>query len=181
MTDRFHKELSIDFMTDLPKKTPTEPSYLIVITDRLLKSVTLEAMNSMEAKSCAERFLNCHYRFHCFPTALTSDRGSNCVGEFWTTLCKGAGIEQRLSAAFHPETDGSTERMNQEVLAYIRAFISYSQFDWAKLLPSAQLALNNRNSSISGLSPFFLNMDTMWNLSNKKIQLLKWHSLNRLS
>ena len=154
--DRFHKELSIDFMTDLPKKTPTEPSYLMVITDRLLKSVTLEAMNSMEAKSCAERFLNCHYRFHGFPTALTSDRGSNWVGEFWTTLCKGAGIEQRLSTAFHPETDGSTERMNQEVLAYIRAFISYSQFDWAKLLPSAQLALNNRNSSISGLSPFFL-------------------------
>ena len=64
-------------------------------------------------------------------------------------------MEQRLSTAFHPETDGSTERMNQEVLAYLRSFISYSQFEWAKMLPTAQLALNNRDSSVSGLSPFF--------------------------
>ena len=46
--------------------------------------------------------------------------------------------------------------MNQEVLAYLRAFISYSQFEWSTLLPTAQLAINNRNNSTSGLSPFFL-------------------------
>ena len=45
--------------------------------------------------------------------------------------------------------------MNQEVFAYSRLF-SFSQFEWAKMLPSAQLALNNRDSSTSGLSPFFL-------------------------
>lgn len=45
--------------------------------------------------------------------------------------------------------------MNQEVLAYLRAFITYAQYDWPQLLPTAQLAINNRNSSI-GLSPFFL-------------------------
>lgn len=153
--DRFHSELSIDFMTDLPAKNKGDPRYLMVITDRLLKSVTLEAMTSMEAENCAERFLTCHYRFHGFPKAITSDRGSNWVGDFWTALCKGANIEQRLSAAFHPETDGATERMNQEVLAYLRAFISFSQLEWSKMLPSAQLALNNRNNSSSGLSPFF--------------------------
>lgn len=65
-------------------------------------------------------------------------------------------IEQRLSTAFHPETDGSTERMNQEVLAYLRKFISYAQYDWVDLLPSAQLAINNRDNSISGLSPFYI-------------------------
>lgn len=154
--DRFHNELSIDFMTDLPAKDKKDPRYLMVITDRLLKSVTLEAMNSMSAEECADRFLNCHFRFHGFPAALTSDRGSNWVGDFWTHLCKETNMEQRLSTAFHPETDGSTERMNQEVLAYLRAFISYSQFEWSKMLPTAQLALNNRDSSVSGLSPFFL-------------------------
>ena len=61
-----------------------------------------------------------------------------------------------VSTAFHPEADGSTKRMNQEVLAYMRAFISYSQFEWSKMLPTAQLALNNRNNSSSGLSPFFI-------------------------
>lgn len=59
--DIFHSELSIDFMTDLPEKDIKDSSYLMVVTDCLLKSVTLEAMDSMEAENCAERFLNCHY------------------------------------------------------------------------------------------------------------------------
>ncbi|KAI0991186.1 hypothetical protein K3495_g17001, partial [Podosphaera aphanis] len=65
-------------------------------------------------------------------------------------------MQQRLSTAFHPETDGATERANQEVQAYIRAFVTYSQTNWSELLPAAQLALNNRDSSL-GYSPFFLN------------------------
>jgi hypothetical protein len=152
---RFHSELSIDFMTDLPAEG-NSPKYLMVITDRLLKSVTLEAMTTMEAEACAERFLQCHYRFHGFPSAVTSDRGSNWTGRFWRKLCELTRIEQRLSTAFHPQTDGATERMNQEVLGYLRAFIAYSQLDWPILLPTAMLALNNRNSSVTGLSPFFL-------------------------
>ncbi|KAI1003358.1 hypothetical protein K3495_g4852 [Podosphaera aphanis] len=110
--DRFHSILSIDFMTDLPARHKSDLCYLMVITDRLLKSVTLEAMNSMNAEECAERFLPCHYRFRGFPQALTSDRGSNWAGDFWSHLCKLVNIEQRRSSAFHPETDGSTERMN---------------------------------------------------------------------
>ncbi|KAI0993806.1 hypothetical protein K3495_g14378, partial [Podosphaera aphanis] len=154
--ERFHSELSIDFMTELPTRNKDDPQFLMVITDRLLKGVTLEAMKTMNAEECAERFLQCHYRFHGFPQAITSDRGSNWVGDFWRHLCRLTGIEQRLSTAFHPETDGSTERMNQEVLAYLRAFISFSQLEWASMLPTAQLAINNRDSTVSNLSPFFL-------------------------
>ncbi|KAI1000349.1 hypothetical protein K3495_g7846 [Podosphaera aphanis] len=90
----------------------------------------------MSAEAGAKRFLQCFYRFHGFPSAITSDRGSNWVGDFWRRLCERAGIQQRLSTAFHPQTDGATERANQE--------------------PAAQLALNNRESSL-GYSPFFLN------------------------
>ena len=153
--DRFHSELSIDFITDLPARNRGDPRFLMVITDRLIKSVTLEAMDTMEAEACAERFLQCHYRFHGFPSAITSDRGSNRVGDFWRRLCELVGIEQRLSTAYHPETDGATERMNQEIQAYLRVFITYAQYDWPQLLPTAMLAINNRNSSL-GLSPFFL-------------------------
>ena len=98
-------------MVDLPADKD-QPRYLMVITDRLSKEITLEAMNSMSAEACAERFLQCFYRFHGFPRAITSDRGSNWVGDFWRRLCERAGIEQRLSTAFHPETDGATERAN---------------------------------------------------------------------
>jgi len=142
-------------MTELPGEGDS-PRYLMVITNRLLKSVTLEAMTTMEAEACAEQFLQCHYQFHGFPTAITSDRGSNWTGHFWRRLCKLTNIEQRLSTAFHPQTDGSTEHMNQEVLAYLRVFIAYSQLDWLQMLPTAMLALNNHNSSVTGASPFFL-------------------------
>lgn len=84
---------------------------------------------------------------------ITSDRGTNWVNDFWTCLYKLTKMEQRLSTAFHPETDGSTERMNQEVLSCLRAFISYSQYEWSILL-SAMLALNNRDIIVS-LSTFF--------------------------
>ena len=77
--ERFHSELSIDFMTDLPQQNKQNPQFLMVVADRLLKSVTLEAMTSMGAEECAKRFLNCHIRFHGFPKALTSDRESNWV------------------------------------------------------------------------------------------------------
>ena len=153
--DRFHSELSIDFMTDLPAKNKGDPRFMMVITDRLLKSVTIEAMTTMGAEACAERFVQCHYRYHGFPNFLTSDRGSNWVGDFWRRLCELVGIEQRLSTAFHPQTDGGPERMNQEIQAYLRAFVTYAQYDWVELLPTAMLAINNRDTSL-GASPFFL-------------------------
>lgn len=154
--DRFHSDFSVDFMIELPAKEKSDPRYLMMITDRFLKSITLEPMNSMSTEECAERFLNCHYRFHGFPQALTSDRCSNWVGDFWKHLCRSVNIKQRLSTAFHPETDGSTEKLNQEILAYLRAIILFSQLGWSKMLPSAQLAINNRYYANVGLSPLFL-------------------------
>jgi hypothetical protein len=68
-------------------------------------------------------------------------------------------ILRRLSTAFHPETDGFTERMNQELKAYLRCFISYYQNDWEQLLPIAMLAINSRISFVIEFSPFFATHD----------------------
>ena len=153
--ERFHSELAIDFMTNLPITDKNE-RFLMVIHNRLLGSATLEAMDTMEAEACADRFVLSHWRHHGFPNSLTSDCGSNWAGHFWKRLCQRVGIQQRLSTAFRPQTDGGTERMNQEVLTYLRAYISYAQDNWAKLLPPAMVAINNRISSKTGFSPFFL-------------------------
>jgi hypothetical protein len=59
--DRFHSELSIDFITDLPAKKEENPRFLMVITNRLLKSCTLEAITFIKAENCAEIFVQCHY------------------------------------------------------------------------------------------------------------------------
>lgn len=96
--DRFHQELSIDFMVELPESNGK--TNIMVITDRLLKSVTLEPMDKIDAESCAKIFLACHWRLHGFPKAITSDRGTNWTSRFWKRLCELVKIEQGLVQHF---------------------------------------------------------------------------------
>ena len=68
-------------------------------------------------------------------------------------------ITWRLSTAFHPQTDGATERANQESETYLRIFTSFQQENWAFQLPIAMMALNSRVSQFTRLSPFFMTHD----------------------
>jgi transposase InsO family protein len=153
--DRAHQDLSMDFITDLPPTGPNSSRYLLVITDRLTREVVLEALPTMEAEACAQRFLECYYRYHGAPSSIVSDRGTNWTSDFWRYFCVLAGITQRLSTSYHPQTDGSTERKNQDIEAYLRAYVTYNQSNWGSLLPSAQLSLNSRDHSATKMSPFF--------------------------
>jgi transposase InsO family protein len=151
--DRFFQEISMDFMTDLPESQGNR--YLWVIKDRLSKWVVLVAMPSMKAEDCAEMFMECWVKHHGLPGAITSDRGTNWTSTFWKTLCQLLGVQQRLSSGYHPQTDGGSERLNQDVQAYLRSFINQEQSDWKKWLSTAQLALNSRYHAGIGMSPFF--------------------------
>ena len=62
-----------------------------------------------------------------------------------------------MSTAFHPQTDGQTERLNQTIEAYLRAFVSKEQDDWKRLLPMAEFAYNNSATTGNGMSPFYAN------------------------
>jgi hypothetical protein len=62
-----------------------------------------------------------------------------------------------MSTAFHPKTDGQTERLNQTVEAYLRAFVNQEQDDWVGLLPMAEFAYNNSATTATGISPFYAN------------------------
>ncbi len=62
------------------------------------------------------------------------------------------GIEGAPSTAFHPQTNGQTERMNQEIEQYIRLFVNYRQSNWAEWLSIAEFALNDKVSSSTGFS-----------------------------
>jgi hypothetical protein len=59
--------------------------------------------------------------------------------------------------AFHPQTDGQTERMNAVMEQYLRAHVNYVQDDWAEWLPLVEFAANNQASETTGSSPFFAN------------------------
>ena len=79
------------------------------------------------------------------------------TSKFWSSLCYFLGIKKKLSTAFHPQTDGQTERQNSTMEAYLRAFVNWEQDDWARLLPMAEFAYNNAKNANTGHTPFKLN------------------------
>lgn len=152
--DRVWREISMDFVEKLPRSSGFENC--LVITDRLSKGVILEPVADMSAEGVAKVFLRCFYAHHGLPNAITSDRGVQWVNGFWKKFCELVGIKRRLSTAYHPETDGATERANQELEAYLRIYCTYAQDDWANLLPSAQISISGKTAASTGVSPFFL-------------------------
>jgi len=62
-----------------------------------------------------------------------------------------------LSTAFHPQTDGQTERMNQELEQYLRLFVEHRQKDWPEWLALAEFAVNNKTHTATKMSPFMAN------------------------
>ena len=152
---RIWAEISMDFITGLPPSKEDGATNLLVITDRLTKGVILVSMVEITAERVAEAFLKHFYMHHGLPLWITSDRGPQFVSTFWKIICEKLSIQRRLSTAFHPQTDGATERANQEVERILRAFSSYAQDDWAPLLPIVAMAINNRDAASIGISPFF--------------------------
>ena len=62
-----------------------------------------------------------------------------------------------MSMAFHPLTDGQTERVNQVIAVYLRPYINQEQDDCVDLLPMAKHAYNNSITSVTGITPFYAN------------------------
>ena len=147
-------ELSIDFITDLaPSNTCTN---IMVVTDRLSKSIIALPMKKIRAVDVAQKLLEQVFQHHGLPAVIVSDRGSQFVSMLWAEVCRLLKITRRLSTAFHPETDGATERANQELETYLRIFTTFEQEDWAIQLPIVMMALNNRVTQSTGISPFFM-------------------------
>src|SRR5271168_5546879 len=70
------------------------------------------------------------------------------------TITEGMGIRMALSTAYHPQTDGATERVNQELEQSLQAYCNRTQNDWADLLPYAKLSHNTRTHSATQQIPF---------------------------
>ena len=108
-------------------------------------------------RDVADTFLKEVLKLHGLPSEIISDMDAKFSGEFWESLCKSLGIRRKMSTAYHPQTDGQTERTNQVLEGYLRNFVKYDQTDWYQLLPLAEYAYNNSRASANKLTPFFAN------------------------
>ena len=151
----------MDFVTGLPISIDWKgDSYdsILVIVNRLTKMVYYKPVKvTINAPGLAKVIINVIVRHHGLSDSIVTDRGSLFTSKFWSFLCYFLGIKQRLSIAFHPQTDGQTERQNSTMEAYLRAFVNFEQNDWARLLPMAEFAYNNAKNASTGHTFFELN------------------------
>ena len=87
---------------------------------------------------------------------VISDHGTQFISQFMRELNKLLGIKAAASTACHPQTDGQTEQVNQEIEQYLRLFVNQHQDDWFDWISLAEFSYNNRIHSSTQTTPFLL-------------------------
>ena len=156
---RAWSDISVDYITPLPDCARHGSIYkhILVIVCRLTKMRHFISTRTLNADELADAFIRKVYTLHGAPDNIISDRGTQFVSQFWKHLSERLGIELKHSSAFHPQTDGQTERVNAGVEQYLRQFMNFHQDDWVDWLPLAEFSANNVVSETTGVSPFFAN------------------------
>uniref|UniRef100_A0A8C6LPJ1 Integrase catalytic domain-containing protein n=1 Tax=Nothobranchius furzeri TaxID=105023 RepID=A0A8C6LPJ1_NOTFU len=145
--------IGLDFVTILPLVDHLDT--ILTITDRFSKAVHLVALAGLPtAKRTAELLLEQVVRLHGFPQDVVSDRGPQFLSRFWKAFCHLAGASTSLSSGYHLQTNGQTERVNQQLGCYLRCFASSQPTTWPRFLLRAELSHNLQTSSAMSLSPF---------------------------
>ncbi|EIW72393.1 hypothetical protein TREMEDRAFT_26078 [Tremella mesenterica DSM 1558] len=148
--------ISMDFIEELPNSHGYNS--ILVVVDRLTKwAIFIPTTTKLTAAGLSELIMDYVVAQHGLPENIVSDRGSKFTSKFWKNLTDSLGIRLHLSTAYHPQTDGQTERTNQSLELYLRIFTSYQQNDWSKLLARASFAYNNTHHSAINKTPFYAN------------------------
>ena len=149
--------ISMDFVVDLPVTTDGYDSILVMV-DRLTKMVHLAPCHKTDdASTVAWLFYKHVASLHGFPESLVTDRDPKFMSNFWASLMARLRMTHLASTAFHPQTDGNTERVNRVMEDMLRHYVHADQTDWDSWLPMIEFAINNSwHSSITN-TPFFLN------------------------
>jgi len=148
--------ISADFITKLPLAQGYNS--ILVVVDRLTKIVHfIPTMEKTSAEELARLFRDNVWKLHGLPESIISDRGPQFAAELMWELNEILGVKSKLSMAFHPQTDGQTERVNQELEQYLRMIIDHRQEQWPEWLGMAEFVYNNKAHSSTRMTPFKAN------------------------
>jgi RNase H-like domain found in reverse transcriptase/Reverse transcriptase (RNA-dependent DNA polymerase)/Integrase zinc binding domain/Chromo (CHRromatin Organisation MOdifier) domain/Retroviral aspartyl protease len=151
------RTITMDLITDLPE---TDKGYdsVVVFVDKLTKMTHIAPCNkTISAEQFADLYCANVIRLHGFQESIVSDRDPRWTGDFWRQVCKQFQTKLHFSTAFHPETDGQTERMNRTVEETLRHYVSPNHTDWDTHLPMIEFAINNALQLATSQTPFYMN------------------------
>jgi len=125
-----------------------------VSSDRLTNYVLIEpTTTTATVPDIASLFYQTWYRRFGLPAAITSDRDKLFTSRFWQGLFEKLNTHLRMSTAFHPEIDGSSERSNKTAIEALHHYVNTRQNDWSQHLTHVEMAMNNSVNATTGISP----------------------------
>ena len=147
--------VSVDFITELPESHGYD-AVMVVVDSTGKRGHFIPTHTTVTALGSARLYLQHVWKLHGLPLSVVSDRGPQFVAQFMRELYRLLDIKIAASTAYHPQTDGQTERINQELEQYLRIFVSEQQDDWDDWLAMAEFAYNNHVHSSTQHTPFFV-------------------------
>ncbi|MCO5598177.1 hypothetical protein L7F22_052269 [Adiantum nelumboides] len=148
------ESISMDFITTLPR-TSKGNAQILVIVDRFSKMAHfIPCKKAASAPDIASLFVQHIFRIHGLPRSIISDGDPKFTRHFWTSLFKSLGTNLLFSSAYHPQTDGQTERVNQILEEILRHYIQNHLASWEEYLPLVEFVYNIAPHSVTGMTPF---------------------------
>jgi hypothetical protein len=148
------EDISMDFITRLPRTTKGHDS-IWVIVDRLTKTAHfLPVGTRYTASQYAKLYFDRIVTLHGVPLTIVSDRGAVFMSCFWIQLQECLGTRLLRSSAYHPQTDGQTERVNQVLEDMLRACVISFPEKWDECLKLAEFSYNNSYQESIQMAPF---------------------------
>ena len=149
--------IAVDFVTGLPPSGGK--TVILTIIDRFSKAVHLVALPKLpSARETADLLVENVFRLHGLCFDIVSDRGPQFTSQVWKAFCTALGATASLSSGYHPQTNGQTERANQEVEAALRCMASANPSTWSSQLSWVEYAHNSLSSASTGMSPFLCSL-----------------------
>ena len=150
------QQITMDLITALPTTARGHDSMLVFV-DRLSKCVRcVPTVKSIGAQETARLFKENIFRHHGLPEVIIADRDPRWNSLFWRSVFQSLGTQTRLSTAYHPQTDGQTERANRTIEEMLRSFVHPFGDDWDERISELEFAYNNSDQKSTKHSPFYL-------------------------
>jgi len=147
--------LSVDFVVELPLFSRHDT--VITVVDSVSKRAHfIPTHMTVTVEGAARLFLHQVWKLHGLLKYVVLDRGPQFIARFTRELYRLLGIKLASSTVWHPQTNGQTERVNQELDQYLWLFVNEQQDNWYDLLPMAEFQHNNHVHSTTQQPPFLL-------------------------
>ena len=148
--------VALDFITKLPISQGYDSILTVTDHDCTKAALFIPCKESMTAEETAGLIIQHVFPRFGLPLKFISDRDPRFASRFIRGLCQATGTTQNISTAYHPRTDGQSERTNQWLEQYLRFWVNERQDNWYAYLPLAEFAHNNWPNETTGESPFFV-------------------------